>query len=390
MPKPDIVIISPTYANFVKDPAEAMAPCFGKMSVIVTHNPMADISDYLPLDTLKLFAWKARVDVTGKPDNVEVIPARTLYLPTDGMFRKLPRYCCRTVEKVLAKRRIDFDLIHSHFASPQGYVGVRLKEKYGVPAVITVHGYDIYDLPYRSEEWRDIIASTLDAADHIVTVSHSNLRHIRKLDVKTPVSVIPNGFRADLFYTEDRDACRKALGIPVDRKVVLTVGVLTDVKGHEYLVRAMRKVADVDGNALCIIVGQGGLRGTLQRLIGRLGLEGKVVLAGPKPHDELHRWINAADVFVLPSLIEGNPTVMFECLGCGKPFVGTRVGGIPEHITGEEIGYLSWSPAARSSWQRQSWRPWIKPGTMPGYASIRTGTRGMPSQRSTSGSTAGT
>jgi glycosyltransferase involved in cell wall biosynthesis len=43
---------------------------------------------------------------------------------------------------------------------------------------------------------------------------------------------------------------------------------------------------------------------------------------------------------VLPSLNEGNPTVMFECLGCGKPFIGTRVGGIPEIITSENYGLL--------------------------------------------------
>lgn len=46
------------------------------------------------------------------------------------------------------------------------------------------------------------------------------------------------------------------------------------------------------------------------------------------------------DVFVLPSLNEGNPTVMFECLGRGKPFVGTKVGGIPEIIVSDDYGLL--------------------------------------------------
>ena len=42
----------------------------------------------------------------------------------------------------------------------------------------------------------------------------------------------------------------------------------------------------------------------------------------------------------LPSLNEGNPTVMFEALGCGKPFVGTRVGGVPEIITSDKYGLM--------------------------------------------------
>ena len=64
------------------------------------------------------------------------------------------------------------------------------------------------------------------------------------------------------------------------------------------------------------------------------------MLAGGKPHDEIPVWLNACDLFVLPSLSEGNPTVMFEAFGCGKPFVGTRVGGVPEVITSNEYGLL--------------------------------------------------
>ena len=65
-----------------------------------------------------------------------------------------------------------------------------------------------------------------------------------------------------------------------------------------------------------------------------------VKLIGFVPHDELPTFVNACDLFVLPSLNEGNPTVMFECLGCGKPFIGTKVGGEPEIITSEDYGFL--------------------------------------------------
>lgn len=50
--------------------------------------------------------------------------------------------------------------------------------------------------------------------------------------------------------------------------------------------------------------------------------------------------MNACDVFVLPSLAEGNPVVMFEALGSGKPFIGTKVGGESEIITSEDYGLL--------------------------------------------------
>ena len=61
-----------------------------------------------------------------------------------------------------------------------------------------------------------------------------------------------------------------------------------------------------------------------------------VEFVGGKPHAEIPIWMNACDVFVLSSLSEGNPTVMFECVGCGKPFIGTKVGGIPEIIISDD------------------------------------------------------
>jgi glycosyltransferase involved in cell wall biosynthesis len=69
-------------------------------------------------------------------------------------------------------------------------------------------------------------------------------------------------------------------------------------------------------------------------------LQDYVKLIGFVPDEDLPILVNACDLFVLPSLSEGNPTVMFECLGCGKPFIGTKVGGEPEIITSEDYGFL--------------------------------------------------
>ncbi|NQE53325.1 D-inositol-3-phosphate glycosyltransferase [ANME-1 cluster archaeon GoMg3.2] len=78
----------------------------------------------------------------------------------------------------------------------------------------------------------------------------------------------------------------------------------------------------------------------MKKQIKKAGLENCVKLTGGKPHDVIPIWINACDVFTLPSLNERNPNVMFEALGCGKPFVGTKVGGAPEIITSEDYGLL--------------------------------------------------
>jgi glycosyltransferase involved in cell wall biosynthesis len=112
------------------------------------------------------------------------------------------------------------------------------------------------------------------------------------------------------------------------------------VKGHSFFIEAISRVLRSRNDVLGIIVGSGKLEKELQNLIKELHLENHVRLVGSKPHNQIPLWINACDVFVLPSLNEGNPTVMFEVLGCGKPFVGSKVGGVPGVIISEDYGLL--------------------------------------------------
>jgi glycosyltransferase involved in cell wall biosynthesis len=294
----------------------------------------------MPIPALDPFKLDSKIDITNKQSNIKVYPTPILYGPFESQYKKLGDRHFKAVEKVLKKDNIKFDLIHSHFIWSSGYVGVKLKEKYNVPFIVTAHGYDIYDLPFRDEEWKEKIEYVLNAADYVITVSDSNLECIKKLNVKTPVKVIPNGFSSDLFYPRDLEECRKVLDAPLDKKIVLSVGHLFEVKGHKYLIEAMKEVVKQKKDTLCIIVGGGKLENKLENQIKKAGLQNYVKLVGGRPHDEIPIWMNACDVFVLPSLNEGNPTVMFECLGCGKPFIGTTVGGEPEIITSDNYGLL--------------------------------------------------
>ena len=78
------------------------------------------------------------------------------------------------MNKIIQKEKIEFDLIHAHFIYPSGYVGAKLKERYDKPLIITGHGHDVYDLPFRDAEWNAKIKGILNKADHIITVSKSN------------------------------------------------------------------------------------------------------------------------------------------------------------------------------------------------------------------------
>ena len=336
----NLLLITHTYNDFVKDQTEIIAQNFTSISVCVRYNIALKYLSYLPFQRFDNYKIDRHLDLNNIPTNITVYPTEILYWSSDSQTRKLGDLHLSKLVKDIRKKTIRFDMIHAHFTWSSGYVGARLKEKFGVPFVVTAHGYDIYDLPFKDGEWREKIGYVLNTADHIITVSKSNLACIDKLNVSTPVTVIPNGFRSDLFYSRDSIECRKLLNLPQDKKIILTIGNLEPVKGHKYLIDSVNEIIGERKDILCIIVGVGSKKHTLENQIRSQGLKDHIMLVGGKTHDEIPLWMNACDIFVLPSLNEGNPTVMFEALGCGKPFVGTKVGGVPEVILFDDYGLL--------------------------------------------------
>lgn len=251
--------------------------------------------------------------------------ASKLYNRTIGMF-----------VRCLVQRK-EYDIIHVQCSAGPGsfpsavtgaLVSYLLKKKF----VFTYHNSKIL--------YRRLFKLCLRRADTIFLISQPQIDLIQKYypELIHKVVVISNGFDRSQFCQKDQREARANLELPTDKKILLTVGNLLDVKGHRYLIEAMDLIKNRRKDVICIIIGQGYLMQVLADQIVQSGLGKDVILTGGKPHNEIPLWMNACDLFVLPSLNEGNPTVMFEALGCGKPFVGTRVGGVPEVITSDKYG----------------------------------------------------
>lgn len=335
-----ILIICHSYNNFQKDAIECTSNSFKEIYVFVRTNPFAEISNIIPISHLERYKISNKIDLLNKPSNINVYPTPICYFPIDISYKGLGYRHASVVKRTIHRFQTDFDLVHSHFTWSSGYVGAILRKERNVPFVVTAHGDDIYALPFKDDKWKKKIEYVLNTANHIITVSHRNYDCIKKLKISTPVTVIPNGFNNTIFRPSDSLALKKKLGLPLDKKIILTVGNFEPVKGHKYLINAINKIISIDRDVHCIFVGSGKLNTTLKKQIRSLELDKYFSLVGNKPHKEISQWINACDLFVLPSLNEGNPTVMFEALGCGKPFVGTRVGGVPEIIISDDYGYL--------------------------------------------------
>jgi len=262
---------------------------------------------------------------------------RSLPLPLVSNKRKLSfdlRYSA--VRKLIEKEKIRFDLIHAHFTWPSAAIAIRLKDEYHEPVVATIHE----DSGWLEEEIRmeqPLLIRAWKECDRLIRV---NKKEVPLLLRYNPLTIsIPNGFGPE-FHLRDKQESRRVLGLPAEKKIIFSLAPLIERKGFSYLIDAMVHVVKKDPSTLCYIGGSGPEKKILIEKIHQQGLQKNIFLLGFVPDKQVVLWMNSADIFVLPSLQEGNPTVMFECLGCGVPFIGTDVGGIPEIIQSDTYGYV--------------------------------------------------
>jgi glycosyltransferase involved in cell wall biosynthesis len=318
---------------FVKAQTDQVRKHFDKVLVV-------SMTPYVPKALVGLLDPKRRLDALARDysyENVDVCFTRVFVPPVEKLKESRGGKELKRVREILAAKGFKPDLVHAHFAWPAGYAAMKISEEFGVPYVTTVHGYDVYDLPFRNDFYKRAVSDVLVKSAHVIFVS-SELRRLatEKLCVKLKgASVIPNGYDSALFHPMDRDAARRELGLPLDAKIVLSVGALVPEKAYTYLVKAAALVAKERPEALFVIVGQGPDEPALMSVIRERGLTDTFRLVGAKPHSEIPKWMAACDVFTLSSVLEGVPTVLFEAMACGRPYAGTGVGGIKDTVTSE-------------------------------------------------------
>jgi glycosyltransferase involved in cell wall biosynthesis len=338
----NLLVVSHSYTTFAKQQIDLLADYFANVVVFVRYNPIAETADYLPIRWLEPYQKSSKIDEE-TPENVEVQTTSLFYLPTDGGYRRLgDRHADKLCEQV-RDHPLDFDLIHAHFTWTAGYAARAVAREFDIPFVLTVHAnrdrfLDEYENGPEGvyETWRD--------ADAVVRVNRRDLPKIR--EYSDNAVFIPNGYSRERFSLMDTYVAREQLDIDPDADVVFSLGALKKRKGYHFLVDAIaelvehREQAGNDTPLVCAIGGHGGQQRAIEKQITERGLEDTVRLLGYIPEKNLSAWMNACDVFALPSTAEGNPTVMFEALGCGKPYVGSDVGGVGEIITDDRYGLL--------------------------------------------------
>jgi len=271
------------------------------------------------------------------------------------MLRKLPLYSkisflstrvySSNVSKVIESNGID--LIHAHFANYEGLVGLLTKRITGKPLVITVHGYDILVEPSvgygvrLSKRMDSIVRSVLNEADAILAASNATFNETRKIvNDANKIHLIPNGIDIQRFNPDlDGSNIRENLGIE-GCTVIFTLRSHNPKYGLEYLIRAAPMLIKERGNIVFVIGGDGSLRSFHEQLAANLGVKEKIIFTGRIPAKDVPHYYASSDMTVVPSLQEAFGLVVSEAMACGKPVIGTNVGGIRDQIIDGHNGFL--------------------------------------------------
>jgi glycosyltransferase involved in cell wall biosynthesis len=237
----------------------------------------------------------------------------------------------------------NFDIIDAHYIYPDGFAAVLLGHLFRKPVIISARGSDI-NLFVEFPLIRWLLQYTLHKANKVIAVCQALKDAMVQLEIpQEKIWVIPNGVDMGKFHPFPKGDARKKLALPMDKRVILSVGGLIPRKGFDLLIKALKILFEElhQKNLYLVIVGEGKARKELEQLITSLHLSEYVRLVGDIPHQQLYLWYSAADLFCLASSREGWPNVLLESLACGTPVVAASVWGIPEVIRSEEVGLLT-------------------------------------------------
>ena len=265
-------------------------------------------------------------------DGIHVIGTKGLNIPgvRGLMFKKNAK---KALENLLQKE--DIDIIHGHYLFPAGAAAVEVGNEHGIKTYVTAHGSDMFEVYKKQPLMRSTIKNVLKRADCVLVVSNA-LRHeviatgVTGISQKTKLSW--NSVDVGKFCDDENNSFKNENNL-LDKPIVMFVGNLIKRKNVESLLEA-KKIANSE--YYLVIVGDGPLFKKLNKKVEEENIR-DVIFTGSR--DDVENIIPSCDVLILPSFSESFGLVLIEALACGKPVIGSNVGGISEIIT-NDVGLL--------------------------------------------------
>lgn len=241
-------------------------------------------------------------------------------------------------------KAVHADLVHTQLemADSMGNLAAKLCR---LPSVSTQHTMPAQDMKIKSKLHQSIeLFSLRHFCDLVISVSEEARRFHLDISRASPASVrtLYNGIDlspyANLDHVKARIDVRREFDLPEDSALLTTVAVLRELKGIQFLIRALPAILASNPNTYYLVVGSGAYRDALFDEAKQAGIAERVIFAGQR--DDIPRLLAASDVFVLPTLTEALPTVLAEAMAARLPIIASAVGGVPEMVQDGQNGRL--------------------------------------------------
>jgi glycosyltransferase involved in cell wall biosynthesis len=294
---------------------------------------------------------------SAKLKNKDMIDGITVYrysAPLDGPFIYFRRPLISAWRALLFFRKIinndNFDLLNIHSTIPAAFI-LKLPVAKKMAKVFTFHASIYQEIvtqkthkKYSSDFMLAIILkvvrflekSIFNQCENIITLSEFTRNQLIELYNinQSKIKIIFGAVDVEKFkIASNKSDVRKQLNLPVDKNIFFCVRRLVARMGLENLIRAVEFLKRDSVEFVLCIGGRGYLKGALSQLIKDKNMEENVKLMGFIDDEDLPKYYQAADLFILPTKeLEGFGLVTLESLASGVPVIGTSVGGTKEII----------------------------------------------------------
>lgn len=327
--------VYPHRGLFVNYFVEALAQLGHSVSVV---SPIP----YVPFGIPRTNPWYMYKNIPKKRvvNNIVIYHPRFLSIPRRLLFflRGTLMYwsASRSYKKIIQSEAIE--IIHSHVALPDGQVGMLLSKKYNIPYGVTIHGADLFESVPESRFNYLIIKKTIENAKFIGLVSSKlgQLLMLKKINPpRSTTKIIYNGIKVptELTPIELPEYDENAINL-------ISVGMTIKRKGIDYVLKALSKLRTEHQNLRYYVVGEGIDLNYFKNTAHQVGVNDITHFLGGKDNREIFSYLNACDVFVLPSWDEAFGIVYIEAMSLGKIVMGCLGEGIAEIIEDGTNGFL--------------------------------------------------
>ena len=251
------------------------------------------------------------------------------YIPKNALMFKVFNKRMEKLYKDIVKKEGPIDIIHAQSSLWGGISAAYISEKYNIPLVITEHS-SVERGPYVKNSYVPFIRDSYKKAKKVITVGNGLKNEIQALSGRNDIEVIGNLVDLSKFTIKKR--------IQNEKFIFFSLAFLEGEKGFDTLIKAFAKKFK-DKEAMLYIGGDGSQRAWLEALAQENGVKKQIIFLGALSRDDVAKWMNKCDCFVLPSRYETFGVVYIEALASGRPVIGALNGGA-EDIINNLNGYL--------------------------------------------------